>query len=64
MSKSSWAIWGVVLTFWGLYSCWHFGYQAGYADGHQTAWRLSQPYPMMQAAANSESEQSDSETLR
>ena len=35
MSKMSWTVWIAALAVWGLYSCWHFGYQSGYADGHR-----------------------------
>ncbi|WP_010587192.1 hypothetical protein [Schlesneria paludicola] len=54
MSKESWKFWGVVLIAWGFYSCWHMGYQSGYADGHATAWGMyEQPY-LKQNLANSE----------
>ncbi len=43
MSKMGWTFWIVALGIWGLYSCWHFGYQSGFADGHETAWRMYQP---------------------
>jgi hypothetical protein len=66
MSKSGWVIGAVVLTFWGFYSCWHFGYQSGYADGHETAWKLSQPSPIViQAAMQSPSEEpSESDSVQ
>jgi len=43
MSKYAWTFWILPLVVWGLYSCWHFGYQSGYADGHETAWQMYQP---------------------
>jgi hypothetical protein len=35
--------WIVPLALWGLYSCWYFGYQSGYSDGHETAWSMAKP---------------------
>jgi hypothetical protein len=43
MSKMNWTVWLVAIGAWGLYSCWHLGYQSGYADGHETAWKMYQP---------------------
>lgn len=43
MAIESWKLWLVPLSLWGLYLCWHTGYQSGYADGHETAWRMSRP---------------------
>lgn len=44
MSKSGWKLWIIPLAAWGLFSCWHIGYQSGYADGHDTAWKMYQPF--------------------
>ena len=53
MSKMGRTFWIVALGVWGLYSCWHFGYQSGYADGHETAWLMYQPsVPVYQMTAN------------
>lgn len=44
MASHGWKLWVAPLTLWALYSCWYFGYQSGYADGHETAWSLSRPF--------------------
>ena len=56
MSNQGWKFWVVPLTLWCLYSCWYFGYQSGYADGHETAWNMSKqgPYVFPQFARNDE----------
>lgn len=41
MSKLSWTVWIAAIATWGFYSCWHFGYQSGYADGHETALQMA-----------------------
>jgi hypothetical protein len=52
MSKTGWRLWIVAFGAWALYSCWHMGYQSGYADGHETAWKMYQPsVPDFQIAA-------------
>lgn len=43
MANNSYKFWAIPLTLWGLYSCWYFGYQSGYADGHVTAWNMYSP---------------------
>lgn len=43
MSKYGWTIWIIPFAVWGFYSCWHCGYQSGYAEGHETAWKMYQP---------------------
>ncbi len=43
MSKLDWRFWAVPLVLWGLYTCWYFGYQSGYTDGHETAWSMAKP---------------------
>lgn len=43
MANQGWKLWLVPFGLWGLYACWHSGYQSGYADGHETAWSMSRP---------------------
>jgi len=43
MANQGWKLWLVPFGLWGLYACWHSGYQSGYADGHETAWNMSRP---------------------
>ncbi len=43
MANQSWKLWLVPFGLWGLYVCWHSGYQSGYADGHETAWSMARP---------------------
>lgn len=66
MSKDGWKFWIIPLGVWGLYCCWHFGYQSGYTDGHETAWKMYQPDPMVRqialARATPESDDSQLET--
>lgn len=47
MANQSWKLWLVPFGLWGLYLCWYSGYQSGYADGHETAWSMSQPSLIM-----------------
>lgn len=54
MSKESLKLWGVVLIVWGLYTCWHMGYQSGYAEGHATAWGMYEQPHLKQNLASSE----------
>ena len=49
MANQSWKLWLVPFGLWGLYLCWYSGYQSGYADGHETAWNMSQPSLVMAA---------------
>ncbi|HEY0983212.1 hypothetical protein [Schlesneria sp.] len=44
MASHGWIFWAAPLSLWAFYSCWYFGYQSGYADGHETAWNLSRPF--------------------
>jgi hypothetical protein len=53
MAVESWKLWIIPLGLWGLYLCWHCGYQSGYAEGHETAWRMSRPTLGIQVAGNS-----------
>ena len=50
MANQSWKMWLVPFGLWALYLCWYSGYQSGYADGHETAWSMSQPSLIMAAA--------------
>jgi hypothetical protein len=43
MTTDSWKFWTVALGLWAFYGCWHIGYQSGYVDGHETAWKMYQP---------------------
>lgn len=43
MTVNSWKLWLAPFALWGVYVCWHSGYQSGYAEGHQTAWLMSRP---------------------
>ncbi len=43
MIVEGWKLWIVPVGLWALYVCWHTGYQAGYSDGHETAWQMSRP---------------------
>ena len=45
MTVNSWKLWLAPFALWGVYVCWHSGYQSGYAEGHQTAWQMSRPSP-------------------
>lgn len=45
MTVDSWKLWLAPFALWGIYVCWHSGYQSGYAEGHQTAWQMSRPSP-------------------
>jgi hypothetical protein len=53
MAVESWKLWIIPLGLWGLYLCWHCGYQSGYAEGHETAWRMSRPSAEIRIADNS-----------
>ena len=52
MSNFNWKFWAIPLTLWCLYSCWYFGYQSGYADGHETAWNLARPYDLVHSSVS------------
>ena len=39
------ALWIVPLALWCGYTSWYFGYQAGYAEGHVSAWNMYRPEP-------------------
>ncbi len=52
MSSFNWKFWAIPLTLWSLYSCWYFGYQSGYAEGHETAWSLARPYELVHVTGN------------
>ena len=53
MSKHGWTIWIIPVALWGLYSCWHCGYQSGYHEGHEAAWKMYQPFmPTNHVATN------------
>lgn len=63
MANQSLKFWAIPLTLWGLYSCWYFGYQSGYADGHVTAWNMSrQDHAMLRAGLGYSDEASDLKT--
>ena len=47
MTNFNWKFWVIPFSLWSLYSCWYFGYQSGYADGHETAWSLAQPFGLV-----------------
>ena len=40
MKTADWKLWIAPGLLWVVYSCWHFGYQSGYTDGHDTAWKM------------------------
>ena len=61
MTIVSWKLWLIPFAFWGVYLCWNSGYQSGYAEGHQTAWRMSRSIVVV-ASTESPSEREDDAT--
>jgi len=41
MTIDNWKLWTVPFAIWGAAMAWYTGYQAGYHEGHQTAWQMS-----------------------
>ena len=57
MTVESWKLWLIPFALWGVFVCWNSGYQSGYAEGHQTAWKMSRPdlsFAAMESASDRE----------
>lgn len=52
MTIENWKLWLVPLGLWGTYLCWNAGYQAGYVDGHESAWAMYQPPEILSASVD------------
>jgi hypothetical protein len=46
MGTENWKLWLAPFAVWGAVMAWYSGYQAGYQEGHETAWQMSRPKVM------------------